>query len=118
MKISQKEALKLIDDKLLQFQKVLDKTTYDNRYNEAYQIAYHGTQNLLTELFSSTEASKFRGNTISGSVRTIAETSAQRQIQLQHYKRHVSNCITHLKIYRERIQKFGQMIKKKGVKNQ
>ena len=48
MKIPKNKALELIDEKILQFQKVLAETTYNNRYNEAYKLAYHGTVTLLT----------------------------------------------------------------------
>lgn len=49
----------LIDEKISQFQKVLAEATYDNRYNEAYNLAYYGTETLLTEISSKEEAMNF-----------------------------------------------------------
>jgi len=51
MKIPKNKALKLIDEKISQFQKVLANATYNNRYGEDYKLAYYGTETLLTELF-------------------------------------------------------------------
>jgi hypothetical protein len=59
MKISKNKALELIDEKISQFQKVLAEATYDNRYNEAYNLAYYGTETLLTEISSKEEAMNF-----------------------------------------------------------
>ncbi|MCD6127868.1 MAG: hypothetical protein J7J21_05815, partial [Methanomicrobia archaeon] len=59
MKIPKNKALKLIDEKISQFQKVLANATYNNRYGEDYLLAYHGTKTLLTELFSKKEAMNF-----------------------------------------------------------
>lgn len=96
MKISKNKALELIDEKISQFQKILSEATYDNLYDANYELAYHGTENLLTELFSKEEAMNFRSNVSSGI--PIDE--------LQDYRKHISSCIAQLKVYQERIRNF------------
>ena len=60
MKFSKNKALELIDEKISQFEKVLAESTYDNHYDESYDLAYYGTETLLAELFSKEEAMGFR----------------------------------------------------------
>ena len=48
MRIPISKALELIGKKISQFENVLAEATYDNRYNEAYEFAYYGTETLLT----------------------------------------------------------------------
>ena len=106
MKISKNKALKLINKKILQFQKVLDEATYDNRYNEAYKFAYYGTENLLTELFSKEEAMNFRSSVNDVSSAVSFGGGINYAEELQDYKEHINSCIAQLKVYRERIQDF------------
>lgn len=47
MKIPKNKALELIDEKILQFQKVLADATYDNRYNEAYEFGILWHRNFI-----------------------------------------------------------------------
>ncbi|MCK4348387.1 MAG: hypothetical protein KAW47_07205 [Thermoplasmatales archaeon] len=109
MKIPKNKALELIDEKISQFQKVLAEATYNNRYNEAYKLAYQGTETLLTELFSKEEATDFRSSVaiprvaVMGAVMGGEIDYAKR---LQDYKNHVNSCIAKLNEYRERIQIF------------
>ena len=104
MKIPKNKALKLIDDKISQFQKVLANATYNNRYGEDYTLAYYGTETLLTELFSKEEAMNFRSS-VSSMVAFIGGEINYAQ-ELQDYKEHINRCIAQLKVYRERIQNF------------
>ena len=104
MKIPKNKALKLIDDKISQFQKVLANATYNNRYGEDYKLAYYGTETLLTELFSKEEAMNFRSS-VSSMVAFIGGEINYAQ-ELQDYKEHINRCIAQLKVYRERIQNF------------
>jgi len=90
MKIPKNKALKLIDDKISQFQKVLANATYNNRYGEDYTLAYYGTETLLT---------------VSSMVAFIGGEINYAQ-ELQDYKEHINRCIAQLKVYRERIQNF------------
>jgi len=104
MKIIKSKALKLIDEKILQFQKVLAEATNDNQNSEAYRLAYYGTETLLTELFSKEEAMNFRSNVIV-SIGFVSR-GADRINKLPYHKKHINNCIAQLKVYRERIQNF------------
>ena len=104
MKIPKSKALELIDEKILQFQKVLAEATYSNRYGEAYELAYYGTETLLTELFSKEEAMNFRSSVNSGVAIIGGEIDYAKE--LQDYKEHINSCIAQLKVYRERIQNF------------
>lgn len=105
MKIPKNKALELIDEKISQFQKVLAEATYNNRYNEAYKLAYHGTETLLTELFSKEEAMDFRSS-VASSIVTVLGGEIDYAKRLQDYRDHVNSCIAKLKVYRERIQIF------------
>ena len=105
MKIPKNKALELIDEKISQFQKVLAEATYNNRYNEAYELAYHGTETLLTELFSKEEAMDFRSSVVSSRAAVLGGGIDYAK-ELQDYKDHVNSCIAKLKVYKERIQIF------------
>ncbi|NOY89076.1 MAG: hypothetical protein GXO93_06775, partial [FCB group bacterium] len=104
MKIPKNKALELIDEKISQFQKVLSNATYNNRYGEDYELAYYGTETLLTELFSKEEAMNFRSSVSSMAVFFGGEIDYAKE--LQDYKEHINRCIAQLKVYRERIQNF------------
>ncbi len=104
MKIPKNKALKLIDEKISQFQKVLANATYNNCYGEDYKLAYYGTETLLTELFSKEEAMNFRSS-VSSMVDFIGGKIDYAK-ELQDYKEHINTCIVQLKVYRERIQNF------------
>ncbi len=110
MKNSKKnKALELLDEKISQFQKILAEATYDNRYNESYDLAYSGAKVLLTDLFSEKEAEDFHNN-ITSQMPLPAISGVYTQIdhfrRLQDYKGHINSCIAQLKVYRERIQNF------------
>ena len=104
MKISKNHALNLIDSKISDFQTILDEATYDNRYNEKYDLAYYGTKNLLMDLFSEDEVKNFIRNAnvlvvVLGEDINCAE-------ELQDYKDHIEMCISKLKVYKEKILAF------------
>ena len=102
MKIPKNQALELIDKMISQFRKVLDNATYDNLYGKDYKLAYYGTENLLTELFSEKEVKKnFRCRV--GSM-VVPSGGKDYDEELHDYKDHVNKCITQLELYREKIQ--------------
>lgn len=103
-KTSQGKAFELIDQKILQFQDILAKATFEKMYDESYELAYHGTETLLTELFSKEEAMEFRRNVTLPMVVVGGEEDHAKE--LQDYKDHVGSCIAQLKVYRERVQNF------------
>jgi hypothetical protein len=103
MKISKSKALELIDQKIAQFNDVLNKTNYENRYDEAYQLAFDGAETLITQLFSSDTAEEFKLVTSSffaGGLSPVRE--------LRGYKEHLRLCIAQLEIYKMRISSFSE----------
>jgi hypothetical protein len=106
MKIPKKKALELIDDKISLFRKILENSTYDNRYKEDYDFAYCSTENLLGELFSKEEVISFRTNT--SQIFSFIEENRVHAKELQNYKDHINSCIAQLKVYREKIENFWE----------
>jgi hypothetical protein len=104
MKISKDRALTLINQKIEQFGKVLNAATYENRYDEAYKLAYYGTETLLTELFSADEAMKFRRSVTTAFA--VVGGRIDYEKELNDYKKHIHSCISQLKVYGERISNF------------
>jgi predicted nucleotide-binding protein len=106
MRIPKEQALKMITEKIDQFQDVLKKATYDNRYDETYSLAYHGTETLIKELFSKGEVMNFRSNVTQPVFLVGGRTNPQ--AELQDYKKHIGKCITQLRVYHERVSNFWQ----------
>ena len=104
MKIPKNKALELIGQKIAQFQGVLEKATYENRYDKKYELAYHGTETLLKELFSEEEAMNFRRNVTS--VVAVVGGRTDYEEELKDYKEHITSCIAQLEVYRERVSNF------------
>lgn len=100
-KIPKSKALRLVDQKISQLEKILTEATHENQYNESYKSAYYGAESLLTELFSKEEAMDFRRN-----VTPIAVVGGTPEQDLEDYKDHVNSCIAQLKVYRDKIQDF------------
>lgn len=103
-KIPKSKVLELIDQKVLQFEKISADATYENRYNEAYKLAYYGTESLLTELFSKEEVMNFRRN-VTHAIALVGKKVDHGE-ELEEYKDHINSCIAHLRVYRDRIQSF------------
>ena len=61
MKISKKEALKLLREKRFMFEKILESSN-PNIKHPLYHKAYYGTENLLAQLFSEKKKNEFRKN--------------------------------------------------------
>jgi plasmid maintenance system antidote protein VapI len=104
MPVSKNRALELIDEKIKQFQHILDTATYDTRYNTEYHEAYYGAESLLKELFSEEEEKKFRRNVST----FFAISTTDQGILLKDYKKLINKCISQLKVYKERIQNFWE----------
>lgn len=104
MKISKDQALELIKQKIVEFQGVLEKATYENRYDKNYKRVYHGAEALLTELFSEEEAMNFRRNVTSMSVGVGGRIDYEEE--LKDYKEHIEDCIAQLEVYHERVNNF------------
>jgi predicted nucleotide-binding protein len=93
-------------EKIGQFRDVLKKATYENKYDEEYSLAYHGTETLIEELFSKEEAMDFRRNVTFPDI--VIGGRENPEEELQDYKKHIGRCITQLKVYHERISNFWQ----------
>ena len=115
MKIPKNRAIELIDGKISQFQKILAEATPDNQYNGAYRSVYYSTKGLLTELFSKEEVNDFGSDVVTpkptsfAAYSIISNVTAIRDAELHEYKIHIYSCITHLGMYRERIQNFWEI---------
>ena len=107
MKISKDKAILLIDEKISQFQKVLAEATYDDSYKEAYQLAYHGTEELLTELFSEKTTQKFRMSVTIPRI-TVLGGGTDYNEELRYYRNHINRCISQLKVFKEKIQNLWE----------
>jgi hypothetical protein len=105
MKIPKAKAVELIDEKIEQFEKIAKNATYENRYKEEYQLAYHGTEMLLTELFSEKEAIDFRMS-VTGPLMAFVGREINYAEEVRDYKEHISKCIAQLKTYKERVENF------------
>ncbi|MGC8691158.1 MAG: hypothetical protein ACP5SP_06950 [Caldisericum sp.] len=106
MRISKSKAIKLIDEKTTQFKNLLENATYENRFAEAYYLAYNGSKDLLASLFSEDDAKKFEENVNTGAGIFFVGEDIDFAKELQDYKKRINKCITQLEIYRERVQNF------------
>lgn len=103
MTTTKRKALELIDQKIAQFNDVLKKANYENRYNEDYERAYKGTETLITQLFSSEKAKEFKLVTSSlyaGGLPPVRE--------LRGYREHLRSCIAQLELYKKQIADFWE----------
>jgi len=105
MKIPKAKAIELINKKIKQFENILKEATYKNRFNEDYNLAYNGTEMLLTELFSEKDTKDFRISVSTLSAAPIDEEPSHAE-ELAQYQGHIELCISQLKAYRERIENF------------
>ena len=58
MRVSREKAIELIDEKISQFEAA--RRAYKAHGGVTYEVAYYGTLDLLTELFSEEETARFR----------------------------------------------------------
>lgn len=104
-RVPKSKALRLIDQKIAQFQKILENIVWDNRFGEDYDIAYYGSETLLKELFSEKEALEFRSNVSSMKIIFHGEPTDIAK-ELRDYKKHIERCIAQLRVYRQRVEDF------------
>lgn len=109
MKVQKSKALELVDQKILQFEEVLANATYENRYDNAYEAVYYGSEALLADLYSKDEAMEFRRNVTS--IVAVAGGKEDHAKELQDYRNHIGRCIAQLKVYRERIENFWETLR-------
>lgn len=105
MKIPKSKAIELINEKIVQFEHVAENATYQNRFDEAYDLAYYGTEQLIKELFPQ-ELASFRNNVSTHGPITFIGGPANPSEDLKDYKKHLLGCITQLKVYRQKVADF------------
>ncbi len=104
MKVPKAKALAMLDQQILRFQELQSHATFENRFDDKYSFAYHGTESLLGELFSQQEPMDFR-MAVTDPI-GFSGGSVDKAQELADYKRHLKNCAVHLKVYREKIDNF------------
>lgn len=105
MKVPKAKAIELIDKKIKQFENILKEATYKNRFNEDYNLAYNGTEMLVTELFSEKDTKDFRTSVSTLYAGPIVEEPSYAE-ELTQYRGHIELCISQLKVYREKVENF------------
>jgi len=99
MGITKEQALKLIGEKISQFQTMLNMAARGKYQHQAYEEVHRSTKNSLTQLFPNREIDlPYMG--------WIAEEMVYDEELLPIYKNSLYSCIAQLKAYREEIQKF------------
>ncbi|MCK5645003.1 MAG: hypothetical protein KAJ19_29655 [Gammaproteobacteria bacterium] len=102
MKVSKNDALKLIDEKIDKFSRILDRANNSNMYDQEYKEIYYGTESVIRDLYSKEESMDFRRNVGSGAI-----VSGRSDFQkLQDYKKHIESCISQLNVYKSKVQNF------------
>jgi len=104
MEITKTKAIELIERKIAQFKEIKDHINPDNTFDSAYEQAYHGTIQLLADLFSVDEKEYFRV-----AVHIYSWPSNDSARQVIEYRRHIDKCISQLEIYTEKIENFWGM---------
>jgi hypothetical protein len=107
MKIPKSKAIELIDEKISQFEDILNKATLEKAksrtlHDNEYRKAYYGAEEILTELFSRDVTEKFRRSVTS----PIYVIGGKLEKDLQDFKRHIQSCIAQLEVYKEKIENF------------
>lgn len=100
MSISKAKALQLFDAQITIAEEKRRSATYENRYDDLYDLAIDGGENLISSLLGENEAKKYRtsvnGIPIGG--------SGNRVLDMQQYDIDMGRCITQLQIYRRQIE--------------
>lgn len=100
MSISKEKALQLFDEQIAMAEEKRRGATYGNRYDDLYDLAVDGGENLISSLLGENEAKKYRG-----SVNGIPSgDTGNRVYDMKNYDSHMGRCITQLQIYRRQIE--------------
>jgi hypothetical protein len=104
--MQKQQALELLNEKINTFTKLLNNSTIANRWNEEYLVTYRGVEAILTELFSDSEAEKFKENT--RIMQVMIGMRPHEQQEYDRYKATLVKCIAELKANKERIELFWE----------
>lgn len=100
MDISRSEAVRLIEEKIGQFQGILRGANCNSIDSEEYRSTRDETIILISDLFSEAEADKFKGP------ETIEFFSISPEEELEEYKKEIKEELAILEDLKERIQNF------------
>ncbi len=100
MRISKEKALKLFDEQIAMAEEKRRTVTYESRYDDLYDLAVDGGENLISTLFGEDEAKKYRKKVDGFPV----GDSGNRLLDMQYYDSDLGRCITQLQIYRRQIE--------------
>lgn len=100
MSISKEKALQLFDVQISRAEEKRRTATYENRYDDLYDFAVDGGENLISSLLGENEAKKYRTN-VNG---IPSGGSGNRVYDMQHYEIEMGRCITQLQIYRRQVE--------------
>jgi hypothetical protein len=99
MSISKEQALQLFDEQIAKAEEKRRSATYENRYDDLYNLVVDGGESLISSHLGEDEAKKYRRN-----VHGIPSgDTGNRVLDMQIYDSHVGRCITQLQIYRRQI---------------
>jgi hypothetical protein len=104
MTVSKEKALELLDQKIREFETVLETATYESRYNEEYHRIYYGAKSLIEQLFSDKEVKEFSNAVNIGIV--VVGGMIDYQKELNDYRVHIRKCISQLQVFKERVINF------------
>jgi len=99
MAVAKARALELIDKKINEFQKLLADADVNNLYSSQYTRTYAATEEIIRELFSDKDVSRFRL-----SVAGVGIVVGPPEEELQEYKKHISDCIDNLSALKEKAE--------------
>ena len=102
MKVSKNKALKLIDEKIENFSRILNRANISNMYDQEYEEIYYGTESVISNLYSKEKSMDFRRNVRSN----VIVSGRSESFKLQDYKKHIESCISQLKVYKSNVQTF------------
>lgn len=118
MKKQEIKALRILDEKIKQFKKILNETSVDDIFTDEYGVVYNETEIFLTNLFSKEDVNEYLKNTTYVGHPINDDPS----IKLERHKNNIKRCITQLekikKKYQEsREEKKTDMIDVDKIKN-
>lgn len=102
MNTSKRKAIGLIDDKLDQFNYLLEQFNSGKQDRQEYENIYYETECLVEELFSKDKKKDFSNNVAPGRILLTASQSEKDTL----YKNHLLSCISQLNAYKNTVEHF------------
>ncbi|MCL4447862.1 MAG: hypothetical protein M1163_05665 [Candidatus Thermoplasmatota archaeon] len=108
MAVSKQRAMELIDDKIEQFKKLLSESYKISYGSEEYILIYDGTGRMLLNLFGWNDTNIFENAVRVDRLATLDGELPSMEERQDDFRRHISKCITQLKILREQVENFWE----------